>query len=227
MEGFEEILLKEGPIGAGDAIALYDLPATTQEAFAAGWNRRHDLAAMTPAPKPNLSAELKAAVARLIQDVKSILKGELAFTALAGHVGEVERLSDDKTPAPQAGETPRFTVDWIQSNAGLALERLLELEASAKAPIKLVVTVDAAAVVRIQGTHAIEVVVLDSELDGAEDEDIYAFENVDGSTKYYVYGAGTAEIYPDFVADVHGLFLAKPDEVDDMAEQGQLSNPKG
>lgn len=348
IEGFEEILLKDGPIGAGDAMALFDLPETTQEAFAAGWNRRHDLAAMAPQPKPSLSDELKSAVARLVQDVKSVLKGELAFTALAGNVGEVERLSDDKPPAPQAGEKPfvtklgyslvgrmsdstnpplhpfgstlaledlavivakhfgnpppseatafalevvkagkipadgvptslvslpqaklsslgiaglavkhfgnpippaayalarelsgagqplsegsrpnTLTVDWIQSNAGPALERLLELQAAAQAPIKLVVTVDAAAVVRVQGTHAVDVVVLDSELDGAEDDDVYDFVDGDGSTKYYVYGAGTAERCPEFVDHVHGLFLAEPEEVEGAPKQDELSTSIG
>lgn len=46
---FERILLESPGIGAGDALALYDLPETPQEAFALGWNRRHDLAAVVAA----------------------------------------------------------------------------------------------------------------------------------------------------------------------------------
>ena len=44
IEGFERDLLKGNQkIGGGDVLALYDLPATPQECFAAGWNRRTEL----------------------------------------------------------------------------------------------------------------------------------------------------------------------------------------
>lgn len=47
IQGFEMELLKgDGLIGAGDALALYDLPETVQEAFAAGWNRHVALSAL-------------------------------------------------------------------------------------------------------------------------------------------------------------------------------------
>lgn len=41
----EAMLLQDGPIGAGDAMAFYEMPETVQEAFAAGWNKHRELAA--------------------------------------------------------------------------------------------------------------------------------------------------------------------------------------
>lgn len=52
---WESTLLAGDGIGAGDAMALYDMPETVQEGFAAGWNRRHELAGLVPAaPLPEI-----------------------------------------------------------------------------------------------------------------------------------------------------------------------------
>lgn len=52
IEEFERILIAGGAIGAGDALALYGMPDSVQEAFAAGWNRRDELAKQLAADAP-------------------------------------------------------------------------------------------------------------------------------------------------------------------------------
>lgn len=45
IEGFERQVLSGGSrLGGGDAMALYDMPETIQKAFAAGFNRRSEIA---------------------------------------------------------------------------------------------------------------------------------------------------------------------------------------
>lgn len=59
IEGFERQVLAHGSrLGSGDAMALYDMPETIQEAFAAGFNRRSEIAEL-------LAEEHKAQVVAL------------------------------------------------------------------------------------------------------------------------------------------------------------------
>lgn len=68
IEEFERQMLSDGSrLGGGDAIALYEMPETIQEAFAAGFNRRSEIAEL-------LAEEQKARVAAVAtpEDIKSV-----------------------------------------------------------------------------------------------------------------------------------------------------------
>lgn len=90
---FERLLLRGDGIGAGDVMALYELPETTQEAFAAGFNRRHEIAAVQAAESASAAAaheitqhpmgRLALALERMMNEVKLILSGNLRFEDLS------------------------------------------------------------------------------------------------------------------------------------------------
>ena len=68
LEDFERVCSVKGArLGGGDAIALYELPLTVQEAFAAGFNRRSEITELLAAeqagldPSPAVQRDLLAA----------------------------------------------------------------------------------------------------------------------------------------------------------------------
>lgn len=113
-----------------------------------------------------------------------------------------------------------LSLQWVKDNPDQAFERLCEMQAQRQAPIKLVITIESASVVRVQGTHPVDVSVLDAELEGADDGDIHTFTDENGSSQFYAYAVGVGQVDPEMVQEVEQI-LAQSALADTSHEQAK------